>query len=323
MSTHTCEVIRIKLESHPNADNLSIVHIGGYECAVRTADFKIGDLAVYIEPDHVAPDTEEFAFLGDNKRIKVRKFRGRYSQGLLMPAPPGAKEGDDVMEQMGITHYEPPLPMSTGGENEKGPPGFYPKYDVENYNRYGHLFEEGEEVVITEKLHGCASTYTFFEPDASLWAGRMYCRSRNHWKQEDEKNLWWRALRQNPWIEEWCKKNPHLSVFGEVFGQVQTLKYGAGRNDLFFRAFDILDHNHWLDYDDARIIGLGLEWVPLVYRGPLNEAKARAMAELDSLVEGAKHLREGIVIRPVKERHDPQCGRVQLKIVSNRYLEKN
>ncbi|KKN26707.1 hypothetical protein LCGC14_0871870 [marine sediment metagenome] len=314
MSTHTCDVIKIKLEPHPNAQNLSIVHIGGYECAVRTADWKDGDLATFIPPESVCPDIPDFAFLNGHFRIRVKKFRGRYSQGLLMPAPLGAKEGDDVMEQMGITHYEPPLPMSTGGDNEIGPPGFFPKYDVENFNRYGHLFEHGEEVVITEKLHGSNALYIF-------WNGRIWAGSRTNWKKEDEKNIWWKGLRQNPWIETWCKDHPGLVVYGEIFG-FQNLKYGAGQNDIFFRAFDILNHMNWLNYSESRIIGLGLEWVPLVYKGPFNETLIREFAELDSLIPGAKHKREGIVVKPIKERQDPRCGRVQLKIVSNRYLAK-
>jgi hypothetical protein len=38
--------------------------------------------------------------------------------------------------------------------------------------------------------------------------------------------------------------------------------------------------------------------------------------------EGAKNIREGIVVKPERERTDPTIGRVQLKIISNTYLEK-
>ena len=74
MSNHSCDVVQVKLEEHPNADSLSIVRVGGYQCIVRTEDWKDGDLAVYVPPDSVVPDTEAFAFLGDHKRIKVRKL---------------------------------------------------------------------------------------------------------------------------------------------------------------------------------------------------------------------------------------------------------
>jgi len=159
MSSHSCDVVEVKLEEHPNADALSIVRVGGYQCVVRTEDWQDGDLGVYIPPDSIVPDAEQFAFLGDHKRIKARKFRGMYSQGLLIPAPAGAKAGDDLMEQLGIMHYEPPLPMSTGGEDAKAPEGHFPVYDVENFNKFNSILQPHDEVVITEKIHGASARY--------------------------------------------------------------------------------------------------------------------------------------------------------------------
>lgn len=324
-STHKAEVVRIKLEEHPNADALSIVHIHGWTCVVRTEDWEDGDLAVYVEPDSIVPDTPEFAFLKSNSknwnRIRARKFRGIISLGLLVPAPEGAKEGDDVMEQMGITHYEPPEPFTTGGEDEPAPPGYYPKYDVENFNRYGHVLIEGEEVIVTEKIHGASCKICHIED-------RMWVSSRNHWKRYDEKNLWWRALKQNSWIEEFCKKYPGFVLYGEVFGNVQKLKYGAGPNDFFFRAFDILQREQWCSIDEVRHFeqlggfNINEHWVPILYEGPFEEKRIRELALGNSSIPGANHMREGVVIRPKEERTNPEIGRVQLKIVSPRYLSK-
>src|SRR5438046_3480508 len=109
-STHKVEVVRIeRIEKHENADTLGIVNVfGGYPCCVRLGDFKEGDLAAYIPPESVCPATEPFAFLGDHRRIKVKRLRGVYSLGLLIHAPAGSKEGDDVAAALGVTHYEPP-----------------------------------------------------------------------------------------------------------------------------------------------------------------------------------------------------------------------
>jgi len=63
-----------------------------------------------------------------------------------------------------------------------------------------------------------------------------------------------------------------------------------------------------------------MEMVPLLYRGPFDEEKAIELALGDSLL--ADHMREGVVVKPVVERQDPELGRVLLKIVSPRYLEK-
>ena len=320
MSTHEVKVIRIgKIDKHPNADTLGLTKVDGWNIIVRLSDFKEGDLAAYIEPDYVVPNTPQFEFLKGHNRITVKRFRGIYSQGLLIAAPPNTNEGDNVIDLLGIKRYEPPISLSTGGEAEKGPSGFYPKYDVESWQKYKHLLHEGEEVYITEKIHGCSARYYFQN-------GRIYCGSRTEWKREDPKNLWWRCFQQNPWIEQFCKTQPTLTVYGEIFGQVQDLKYGAGPNDLFCRVFDLWNTNvnQWLNIQDAGIISSYdqlLRWVPSVYKGPYHEDRVLDMAEGNSIIKSTQ-IREGIVIKPVIERMDPEIGRVQLKIVSNKYLER-
>ncbi len=330
MSTHSCDVVKIKLEEHPNADSLSVVRVGGYQCVVKTEDWKDGDLGTYIPPDSLVPTSNpQFAFLQkkdrSQERVKAIKLRGVWSQGLLIHAPKGATEGQDLMKDLGIKHYEPPLSMSTGGDNEQAPPGHYPKYDVENFNRYNTVIQEGDEVVITEKIHGANARYKWYN-------GRIYCGSRTNWKKEYEKSIWWRALRQNPWIEEWCKTHPDFTLYGEVFGQVQNLKYGAGSNDIFFRVFDMWDGTKWLDYHEAMVYAKHkdypgshprIKWVPVLYVGLFDENYARELAEDNSSFSDAQHHREGIVIKPIHEKWDQELGRVILKIVGNKYLAKS
>lgn len=112
-------------------------------------------------------------------------------------------------------------------------------------------------------------------------------------------------------------------MYGEIFGQVQNLKYGSIGGQLFFAAFDILWEGKWWDFDEARIIGDQLSWVPLVYRGPFVKEQILEFAEGDSSWPGAQHYREGVVIKPIRERTDNKIGRVQLKVVGNRYLSKS
>lgn len=102
-------------ERLPNSDQLSIVKVdGGYPCIFRTEEFKEGDLATYVPVDSLVPmDRSEFSFLQSASkprpvaRIKARKLRGTFSMGLLVPAPEGALEGQDVAEYFGITKYLP------------------------------------------------------------------------------------------------------------------------------------------------------------------------------------------------------------------------
>jgi hypothetical protein len=64
-------------------------------------------------------------------------------------------------------------------------------------------------------------------------------------------------------------------------------------------------------------------WVPVLYTGPFDWSVIRPLIDGQTTVPGAKGIREGVVIRPVKERHVRGLGRLILKCVSNAYLEKD
>lgn len=323
-STHRVEVVRLgAVEKHPNADALGIVRVYGYTCCVRLAEWKEGDLAAYVVPDSLVPlDRPEFAFLAASSkgrthhRIKVRTMRGVVSQGLLIRAPEGATEGDDVADHLGVTRFVPPEPVSLSGPAEH-PPEERPGYDVESFQRYADAFEDGEEVVVTEKVHGTSARY-------SLQAGRMWCGTRSSWRQDHEGNVWWRALRENPAIETMLRAHPEWTLYGEVYGSIQDLTYGAKRGELRFAGFDLFDGaaGTWLDADASRAAAAqyGIPWVPLLWRGPLDRQAVLALAEGPSVL--GPNVREGCVVLPVRERRHPEIGRVQLKIVGNGYLER-
>ncbi len=264
-----------------------------------------------LPPDSVCPDMEDFAFLGANRRIKVKRLRGVISMGLLVPAPEGSQVGDDVAEILGVTHYDPPLPLSTGGEGEKPPPGYRPVYDVESLRRYASAFVPGEPVFVTEKIHGANGRFTCID-------GRMHCGSRTEWKKADEGNLWWRALAENSPLALFLQAHPDITVYAEVYGQVQDLKYGAGRGEVRVAVFDLLQAGEWLSPREARELAPDLPWVPTIADGaPFDLEEILALAEGPSQVPGAGHLREGIVVKPLIERSCLEVGRVNMKVVGN------
>jgi RNA ligase (TIGR02306 family) len=133
---------------------------------------------------------------------------------------------------------------------------------------------------------------------------------------------WWQAARACPELVEFCQANAGICVYGEVYGQVQDLRYGTGKDEIRFAAFDLLDSGQWLPYASARALARGVPWVPELYRGPYAEGLARELADGPSTIPGADHIREGCVVRPLIERTEPEIGRVQLKVVSNLYLER-
>lgn len=363
MSQHTIEIIEVgEPHVHPNADALEVLYVWGWQCVTRKGEFHEGDKACYIPPDFIVDVSRpEFAFLKQGNRtharIAVKKLRGQISQGLLIKVPAALAElpvGTNVIEQLGITRYEPPMKgVSTFGNYVKepfglnSPSGLYaPKFDVDSWQRYGKVLfdirgndpadnvfpwnERGENVIITEKLHGANARYVYAKnPETGEY--QQYCGSRTNWMAEDWRNdidhqhcnVWWRALDQCLQIGDMCKAFPEYVFYGECFGAVQNLHYSAGKGQVFFAAFACMGPDRkWLDYDDLmlRCLTWRVPMVPQLYRGPLNEKLAYELAEGDSSWPGANHMREGVVIVPEHERVDPRLGRVCLKIVSNRYL---
>lgn len=319
MSTHKVEVVPVVLKPHPNADSLSIVEIYGWTVCARTEDWVGKDRGAYIPPDSLVDTTRpEFAWLATpgrtQERIKVKKLRGVVSMGLLIPTD--APIGSDVMEQLGVKHYEPPMkgepgtPKGPSLEAGPGPSAYAPSYDVENARRYGKVvFTEGEPVIVTEKIHGANGRWLF---DGE----KLHCGSRSEWKREGV-GFPWTALEACPWLRDWLMAHPNLVVYGEVFGQVQDLKYDR---KLDVAVFDILHGSTWLNADEARILGAGLQWVPELARTIWSWPAIAEYAEGKSML--ADHVREGCVIKPLVERTCLEIGRVQAKIVGNGYLER-
>lgn len=318
MSEGKVEVVKLgPLERHPNADALSIVQVlGGYPCIVRTAEWSEGDMAVYVPIDSIVPDTSDFAFLRGHRRIRAARLRGVFSMGLLIKPAADMREGDDVGERLGIVRWEPAAEtLSTYAACESPPKGYViPCYtDIEGLRRHRGILAEGEEVVISEKIHGCNGRY--MHDGARLWVG-----SRTQIKRQDDSNMWWRIAAQLQMADRLASIPMHV-IFGEVYGQVQDLKYGVC---VAFRAFDVwsVSRGCYLDHDEARAVAvecMGLQWVPELYRGPWEPA-------LVSFAEGASalapHVREGFVVKPVRERYDACCGRVILKQHGEGYLTR-
>lgn len=327
MSTHRVNVIEIgKILPHGNAERLEIVPIGGWQAVVKKAQFQLGDRAVYIQPDYTVPTSRpEFAFLGkegrDRHRLRAVRLRGYLSFGLLIPVPDDvadANVGDCVMERLGISRYEPPAKSLRGsGDDQELPetewPNVYaPKFDIESIQNFLDALRPGEPVVVTEKLHGANGRYLWHDD-------KLFIGSRGRWLKPDTVNYWSRAL--TPEMRTWLKANPDTTLFGEVYGPVQSLNYGL--IEPRFAAFAALKNDQWLNLQDlfASLDAAGVARVPIVYSGPFDFDEIKDLAETDSRIGPAGHMMEGLVIAPAVERHDPEFGRVALKHISARYWE--
>jgi len=405
---------------HPNADRLEVAEVGGYSVCIGKGDFRDGDLGIYIPPDSIVPQIDDFKFVWESKgytpepgaedlaktmhvilqvpekyrRIKAKTLRGVISEGLLIPIPQTKefidqvgecffKEGDDVAKILGITHYDPPDTTSLGGDSEIAPGtrkksqrypksirGWFrfllskvvfwrkptdtqektdldiPDYDVDAWQKHRGALIEGEEVWITEKIHGANSRFVYMMVDSNTPydsnGGRMYCGSHHQWKKDLPGSAWWICLKQNPWIEEFCQRYPGYVLYGELVPTQKPYMYGQkdGKYRLF--AFDVFDlagrrflshlelimlswRHTYLEGEDFVSLNILDEahWVPTIFEGPYDPNGMRALAEGQSTVAHANHIREGIIIKPNTERWDNRVGRVIMKLKSVKFLEKD
>lgn len=318
---------------HPNAETLDITKVFDYTVVAKRGNFKEGDLVVYVPIDSLVPDNETWNWLAPRNQdgserfplgqvpekyriIEAKKIRGIFSQGCLSPLPPGDwKEGDNVCDIMGIVKYEAPISAATNGECEAAPKGWqFPVYtDLEGLRRHPDVLQLGEEVIISEKIHGCNSRYV--HDGERLWVG-----SHTQIKKKSDKILWWQVAESDK-LEEKLSKFPFLVFFGECYGQVQDLKYGM-KSGSRFAVFDVYDvkAQRYLDFDDAYDIAkeAGLNWVPILARGPWDPNVLNPLCEGKSTL--ADNVREGFVVRPVKEKWHDEVGRVILKRHGEGYL---
>src|SRR5262249_8286272 len=121
-----------------------------------------------------------------------------------------------------------------------------------------------------------------------------------------------------------CFEGRSVILFGEIYGAgVQDLHYGLSNNRKEFRAFDLSVDSVYLDFDEfcAVCAAHGVPTMPLIYRGPYDADTIRQHTAGPTLVCEQKQIREGVIIRPVKERFcEELSGRLILKSISDDYV---
>jgi RNA ligase (TIGR02306 family) len=315
-------------------------------------------------------------------RVKARKMLGQLSQGITCPVSrlepniivevEGERvettayliqfQGDDnptifwngnVGEILGIQKYEPPVPGSLSGAARviRVPPAggtnvgseLTVKYDIENIKSYKNVLQDGEEVVITEKLHGtcfCVAHVPGLDQPDLFFDGNTFCYSKGLGARgivffDNERN---RA--SNTYVKMMLEHEEKIRelfadtevmpggpiyIFGEIFGVgVQDLGYGEQKPA--WRIFDVhfgyRNQGAWGNWDDVEGIArnLNVPTVPVLYRGPWSQSIHEEYRDGLTTLNGGANIREGIVIKPAQERSVRGLGRVILKSVSPAYL---
>lgn len=268
------------------------------------------------------------------------------------------KEGKDITEILGVLKYEPPVRNSgifNSKTNNHYKNENFKKYDcVSHFKKYPGVLELGEEVVITTKFHGTSHRaglankpeykkawwerikYLFIkeEPKEYLVGSHNAIRYMNKSDIKNNKHkddLYWKATIKYD-LHNIAKQIsdvntapggvvPDVIIYAEIIGpKIQTgYAYSVPSGNIEIRVFDIMVNKEFLNWDSVKHLCdcFNLPIVDELYVGPWSLDLLK-MAQVVDEYDGKKFNREGIVIRPAKERY-AKCGRVMLKYINPDY----
>lgn len=356
MSSLIVEVCEIKdIQPHPNADRLAIATVKGWNCIVGKEDYQVGDWVVFFPPDSVLPEwlIEKYRleFLKKGNRVGTLKLRGCISQGLILPimclssvqnAMP--ELGEDVKDILGVAKYEIPeksvqIMGKVTSKRIQNP--YFTKYtDIENIQNFPDVFQDGDMVVITEKIHGSNVRFGWLPIEINFkswdWLGIL----RSLWKKyilhqthefvygshnvqlqwDNQKNIYAKVLKDYD-----IKNLPRDIIFyGEVYGKgIQELEYG--KLGLSLVIFDIKEAklNTYAEWKDVRKLCEihGFVPVPTLYVGEFYWEVLNKETIGNSVIELGQ-IREGCVVKSLNEENHPHIGRKILKSINPEYLAR-
>ena len=316
MKLATIEKIN-KIKKHPNADKLEIVEVLGYQCVVPIGLHKEGDLVVYIQPDTVLPNDQEWAkeyLKYSPKRVKAVKLRGEFSEGVIVPLLKWGEEniinqlnnkdiaiGMEVSDTIGVTKYDPPLPNDC---NFIGPlPYGISKTDEE---RVENISEEnipfGELVDITLKLDGQSTSHGFkVDEEKYFVTGRNFEINLN---EENRYSIHAPTVKDK--IIDYCKEEGVSLLFrGESYGSgIQNNNNNPHskkpKSLAFFSIYNIDERKYERKGSKHYFVNvcekLGLEYVNILEKDVVltKELISKYSKELEKLPNGDSF--EGVVI---------------------------
>jgi len=170
------------------AENIELVNLEetGFDIISQKGLYKVGDKAVYIQPDYCLPDESELfqsftapggdpnkSRLGKGNRIKALKFNFHkgdnqtlYSMGILLPygevfsgsnALLKQVDAEELAGKLGVFKYEAPEKGSSGQAKGDMPLGMY-KTDENNFENIKNKIEYPIKLIGTLKVDGSSIT---------------------------------------------------------------------------------------------------------------------------------------------------------------------
>jgi hypothetical protein len=203
------------LQPIAGADRVVLASVLGWRCVVGLNEFRPGDLAIYVEVDTVLdgdnPAFAQFAPQGHPekpRRIRTKKLRGVYSQGLLLPLERAAFYGVDVASlavgtdltaTMKALKYIMPTerfvyrrtanPMLRPFPAEYAPRTDEPRVqNAEGREALVSILEHGDTVHVSQKFDGCSMTVI------RAADGAIKVCSRNYEVLRQKDDLYWEVF---------------------------------------------------------------------------------------------------------------------------------
>lgn len=361
-----CFVAKInEVKAIEGADNIELVIAGGWNAITKKGEFKEGDLTIIATTDAVIPEvlSEKMGvanYLRKGTRVRTVKLRGVYSECLIIPntyiKSSSFKEGFDLMKELGIFKFEPPIKqiqLSSGRKIKyKDNQNFHIYYKFPNLKNVRGMFTEEDEVQITRKIHGTNARYgivrksklTFFNKVkkflrlADEWIDYEYVYgSHNCEKGSDTQGFYsedvWRKIADQYKIKEkllnLAKKigveevGDGIILYGEIYGAGIQSNYDYGLDEINLKCFDIKYDGEYLGTAQAEIViknFLNLPHVEILYEGNWSQDIQNRYVE-KNYIKGTKVPEEGIVIKHISGERNKVA-----KVINPEYLiygEKN
>jgi RNA ligase (TIGR02306 family) len=337
-----CFVAKInEVRAIEGADNIELVIAGGWNAITKKGEFKEGSLTIIATTDAVIPEklSEKMGvanYLRKGTRVRTVKLRGVYSECLIIPViyikSSSIVEGKDLMEELGITKYEPPvkqIQLASGRKIKwRDNQNFHIYYKFPNLKNVDGMFTQEDFVQITRKIHGTNARYgvvkksklTFWDKVkkflriADEWIDYEYIYgSHNCEKGSDSQGFYstdvWRTVAEKYEIKEklWSLVR-HLGadyigegviLYGEIYGAGIQKNYTYGLEDIQFAGFDVKANGEYFSIDMAQLlisVDLGLPHVEVLYEGKWNQ-EIQDNWVFNNFIEGTKVPHEGIVIK--------------------------
>ena len=334
-----------KIEPIEGADRIELAFVLGWQCVVNKGQFKPMDPAVYFEIDSFLPIREEFEFMrsssyrktdimGEGFRLKTMKFRGKVSQGLLLPVNvfpeiDGIPEiGTDVTEIIGVKKWEIEERVTTGGTVIGNLPFDVPHTDETRVQAEPELINDFAGLVyyITTKMDGSSHSVAYDD-------NGFHVTGHNYEYKDDGKSAFYELVKERSIeskVRDFCKDNDIkiLTIQGELCAPgIQKNRLKLIKPEWY--VFTIRENGKRVSLRCMQEIceKLGLIMVPVEEIGTDLPSK---YPTVDALLERADGeypnggRKEGIVIRPTEPVF---CERISaelsMKVVSNKYLIKN